>query len=349
MKIPKAKQLPSGAWFCRVRIDGQDISITRNTEREAVAEAMAVKAGIKDVEKRPKKKTLTAAIDDYIEARQNILSPSTIRGYRIIQNNRFQSMMMKDVFSVTQDQWQRAVNLESKRLNAKTLTNSWRFLSSVICEATGEQLKIRLPQIVSNERPWLTPDQIPVFVKAIQGESIEIPALLALSSLRCSELLNLRWKDIDFEKGVLRVNGAAVCDEDGNLIHRQETKNITSRRVVPIIPPLRDALNGVAYRGEYVVNMTANGIYKHINRICSENGLPQVGIHGLRHSFASLAFNLGMPEKVAMQIGGWANDQTMRRIYTHLAQDQIADCSQDFVNFFAASQIENGNENDNEK
>ena len=150
MKIPKAKQLPSGAWFCRVRIDGQDISITRNTEREAVAEAMAVKAGIKDAEKRPKKKTLTAAIDDYIEARQNILSPSTIRGYRIIQNNRFQSMMMKDVFSVTQDQWQRAVNLESKRLNAKTLTNSWRFLSSVICEATGEQLKIRLPQIVSN-------------------------------------------------------------------------------------------------------------------------------------------------------------------------------------------------------
>ena len=98
MKIPKAKQLPSGAWFCRVRIDGQDISITRNTEREAVAEAMAGKAGIKDAEKRPKKKTLTAAIDDYIEARQNILSPSTIRGYRIIQNNRFQSMMMKDVF-----------------------------------------------------------------------------------------------------------------------------------------------------------------------------------------------------------------------------------------------------------
>lgn len=348
MKIPKARQLPSGAWFCRVRIDGQDISITRDTAKEAIAEAMAVKAGIKEAEKRPKKKTLTAAIDAYIESRQNILSPSTIRGYRIIQDNRFQSMMKKDVFTTTQEQWQRAVNLESRRLNAKTLTNSWRFLSSVIAETTGEQIRIRLPQIVANERPWLTPEQIPVFVRAIEGHSIEIPALLALSSLRCSELLNLRWKDIDLQKGVLRVNGAAVCDEDGNLVRRQETKNKTSRRTVPIIPPLGAALERTPVCSEYVVTMTANGIYKHINRICADNGLPEVGIHGLRHSFASLAFKLGMPEKVAMQIGGWANDQTMRKIYTHLAQEQIADHSQDFVNFFLSSESENGNEIDND-
>ena len=37
MKSPKARQLPSGAWFCRVRIDGKDIGITRPTEKEAIA------------------------------------------------------------------------------------------------------------------------------------------------------------------------------------------------------------------------------------------------------------------------------------------------------------------------
>ena len=349
-KQPVAKQLPSGSWFCRVRVNGQDVAITRDTEKEAVAEAMAVKYGIigAKVKEDAKKKTLTAAIDEYIEVRENILSPSTIRGYRIIQNNRFQSMMNKDIFSVTQEQWQRAVNLESKRLNAKTLTNSWRFLASVICETTGDQIKIRLPQIVANERPWLTPDQVVVFVDEVKGSTVEIPALLALSSLRCSELLNLRWKDIDLEKGVLKVNGSAVCDEEGNLIRRQETKNKTSRRLVPIIPPLKEALTRVDYKGEYVVSMTANGIYKHINRICAENGLPEVGIHGLRHSFASLAFNLGMPEKVAMQIGGWANDQTMRKIYTHISEEQITAISQDFVNFFSP-RTKNGNENGNEK
>ena len=334
MKIPKARQLPSGAWFCRVRIDGQDISITRDTEKEAVAEAMAIKAGIKDSARKPKRKTLTKAIDDYIDARRNILSPATIRGYKIIQDNRFQGMMQRDITTVTQEQWQRAVNAEAKTVNAKTLTNSWRFVSSVIAEATGKHISVQLPQIVRNERPWLTPEQITSFVAAVKGTNIEIPALLALSSLRCSELLDLKWENIDLSKNTITVSGAAVYDEDGKLIHKKENKNATSRRTVPMIPPLQEALRSAPRTGDYVVTLTPNWIYKSINKLCKENNLPKVGIHGLRHSFASLAFHLNMPEKVAMQIGGWANDQTMRKIYTHLSQAEVAKHAQAFTSFF---------------
>ena len=334
MKIPKAKQLPSGSWFCRVRVDGRDISITRPTEKEAVAEAMALKAGMAQAAKNPKKRTVSQAIDSYIESRQNVLSPSTIRGYRAIQGTRFLTMMHKDIGSVTQEQWQRAVDRESRTISAKTLTNAWRFLSSVIFEATGQRPVVRLPQLIPAERQWLTPAQIPVFVEAIKGRSIEIPALLALSSLRRSELLNLRWKDVDLEKGVLRVNGAAVYDENGKLVRKQETKNQTSRRTVPIIPPLEDALRKVENRSEYVVTMAAPGIYSHINRVCVKNGLPKVGVHGLRHSFASLAYHLGLPEKVAMQIGGWANDATMHKIYTHLAAEDLQAHAKSFTSFF---------------
>lgn len=335
MKIPKARQLPSGAWFCRVRIDGQDIPITRDTEKEAVAEAMAIKAGIKDASKKAKKKTLTQAIDDYIDLRRNILSPATIRGYKIIQNNRFQSMMKKDITVVTQEQWQRAVNLEAKSVNAKTLTNSWRFISSVITEATGKTVSIQLPQIIRNERPWLTPDQVTTFVTAVKGTTVEIPALLALSSLRSSELIDLKWEDVDLDKKIVRVNGAAVYDEDGKLVHKKENKNATSRRTVPMIPPLEEALKNASRRGDYVVTISPTWIFKSINRICEENGLPKVGIHGLRHSFASLAFHLNMPEKVAMQIGGWANDQTMRKIYTHLSQADVTKHAEAFTTFFS--------------
>lgn len=334
MKIPKARQLPSGKWFCRVRIDDQDIPITRDTEKEAIAEAMAIKAGIKDASKRPRKKTLTQAIDEYIDARRNIISPATIRGYRIIQGNRFQTMMKKDIFSVTQTQWQHAVNLEARKVNAKTLTNSWRFIASVIAEATGTKVSIMLPQIVRNERPWLTPDQVTQFVRAVKGKKIEVPALLALSSLRCSEILDLKWENVDFQNQTITVAGAAVEDENGVLIHKRENKNTTSRRIVPMIPPLYDALSEMPQRGEYVVTITSNWMYKSINKVCEEHGLPKVGIHGLRHSFASLAFHLNMPEKVAMQIGGWSNDQTMRKIYTHLYQADISKHANAFTSFF---------------
>lgn len=246
-------------------------------------------------------------------------------------------MMRKDVFTVTQDQWQRSVNLEARLVTAKTLTNSWRFISSVIMEATGIRYNVRLPQIIPSQRPWLTAEQIPVFVDAVRGDKAEIPALLALSSLRRSEIAGLRWLDVDLKNRILYVSGAAVPDEHHKIVHKTETKNATSRRIVPIIPPLYDALSRAEKTGEYVVKYHPSTVMNQINRVCARAALPEVGLHGLRHSFASLAYHLNMPEKVAMEIGGWADNQTMHKIYTHVSQAQIATAAHSFTNFFSSS------------
>ena len=52
-------------------------------------------------------------------------------------------------------------------------------------------------------------------------------------------------------------------------------------------------------------NHDANTVRRNINKICHAMGLQSVGIHGLRHSFVSLAYHLGVPEKIVMEIGGW--------------------------------------------
>ena len=51
------------------------------------------------------------------------------------------------------------------------------------------------------------------------------------------------------------------------------------------------------------------------------------------HSFASLAYHLGIPEKTVMKIGGWSNDATMRKIYTHISQSKINEDSAKLVDF----------------
>lgn len=350
MKKPVAKQLPSGAWFCRVRIDGQDISITRDDKDVAEAEAYAIKTGIKEAEKKPKKKTVTQAIEDYIDARRNICSPATIRSYKKYQKLRFQSMMAKDIYKVTPEQWQGAVNLEAKAISAKTLKSTWGFLSSVITETTGSRVSVRLPQVIPPQKAWLRPEQIPVFVELVRGDPIEIPALLALSSLRRSELLALRWEDIDLTNDVLYVNGAAVFDEEERLVRKKETKNTSSRRMVPIIQPLHEALEKAERNGEYVVTWYPNSIACRINRLCDQNNLPHVGLHGLRHSFASLGKHLGMPEDAVMRIGGWSDFQTMRKIYTHISEADMVKHANGFTTFFANKEeatVKNGNENGN--
>ncbi len=338
MKTPTAKKLPSGAWFCRVRINGQDISITRPTEKEAVAEAMAIKAGIKNAEaNQGRNKTVTQAIDDYITLRQNILSPATIRGYRIIQENHFQSVMYTKIGTISDARWRSLINLEAKEYSAKTLKNAWGFLSSVIRAETGRTVEVTLPQLIPNERPFLDAEEIPVFLEALRGSKVEIPALLALSSLRRSEIMALDWKHVDLENGLIHVEAATVQDERNKMVRKKETKNCSSRRTVPIIQPLRIALEAVERKEGLVYKGSLTRLYANINKICETAGLPQVGVHGLRHSFASLSHHLNVPEEEAMEIGGWKDSQTMKKIYTHTYKKTRQAYGSTFSNFFTTA------------
>ena len=332
MKLPTARKLPSGNWTVRVQIGGQIVSVTRPTKKECMAEAALLKTGNAAPCGR---RILQQAIEAYIDARRNVLSPSTIRGYTMISRNRFQPIMRNDITHMTQEQWQMAVNREAKEVSAKTLANAWGLIQAAVMEATGQKITVRLPQIIRKEKQWLTPEQIPVFLNAIRGKKCEIPALLALSSLRRSEIVALRWCDIDMENSSLRVCGASVPDESGKIVRKEETKSVSSRRTVPIIPPLADALGRTERHGEFVAQFHPSTIANQINKVCRSAGLPEVGLHGLRHSFASLAYHLGVPELVTMQIGGWSNNQTVRTIYTHISKSEVQKNSEQISDFFA--------------
>lgn len=336
MKLPEPRKLPSGSWNIRVQIDGKTISITKPTAKECTKEAMALKSGARQAKKSPSS-SVEKAMDAYITARENVLSPSTIRGYRAIARTRFQSAMKRDISSTTPDQWQRIVNAEAKLCSAKTLKNAWGFLSSVIQDATGTKVTVRLPQVVPNDLPFLTAEQIPAFLEAIHGKGCEIAALLALSSLRRSEILALRWDDIDLVNNCIHVHGAAVQDEDGKLIQRKENKNTTSRRTIPfILPQLRQAVENADKSNPLVYPGNPNQIWQSVNRLCKKHNLPQIGVHGLRRSFASLAYHLGISEEVTMRTGGWSDITTMRKIYTKISQKDLHDQGQIFQSFFEA-------------
>lgn len=334
MKIPQPRKLASGSWNIRVQLDGECYSVTRPTKKECIAEAAAMKARLKDARKR-NGKSLTKAIDQYIEDRENILSPSTIRGYRAIQRLRFQTAMNRCIDDITPDQWQRLVNMEARSCSAKTLKNAWGFIASVIADATGKKISVRLPQVVANDLPFLTAEQIPVFLEVIRGDFCEIAMLLGLSGLRRSEIMAVRWEDIDLDAGCIYVHGSAVLDEDGKLIYREENKNTSSRRTVPfLIPQLRAAVEAAPKRTEFAVTCNPNTIYNSTNRACRKAGLPEIGAHGLRRSFASLAYHLNLPEEITMRAGGWSDIYTMRKIYTKVSEKDISDQGQIYEDFF---------------
>lgn len=80
---------------------------------------------------------------------------------------------------------------------------------------------------------------------------------------------------------------------------------------------------------------------KRINTVCEKAKLPLVGLHGLRHSFASLSASLRIPEHITMQIGGWSDPTVMRKIYTHVATMDIAKTQNQLTDFFNTNCLQN--------
>ena len=109
------------------------------------------------------------------------------------------------------------------------------------------------------------------------------------------------------------------------MVFKNQNKSEESSRNVPIlIPELKQAIERDRKPFGPVMSCSRSYFLDHVHRICQENNITDVTIHGLRHSFASLAYHLQIPEQIAMEIGGWSDLSTMRKIYTHIAKKDIS-------------------------
>lgn len=329
MKIPAPRKLDSGTWFIQLRLNGESIPVKNPNKQRCIKEAEAIKAQYRlDKKLAPKAAdapTLSTAIDQYISAKSYTLSPLTIRGYRIIQKNRFQRIMDKKLDKILPTEWQLIVNHEAALCSPKTLKTAWGFIRSVVLFATGSPPPtVTLPSVPPSSRAYLLPEEIKPFIQAVKDTKYAVPLLLALSSMRISEISALDWCLIPMHPNFVHTQGACVLDEHNQWHKKAQTKNASSARNVPIlIPELRAAIKRDRKPSGPVLSMTQNNLRIALHKICKENNLPDITPHGLRHSFASLAYHLQIPEQIAMEIGGWSDRETMRKIYTHISQSDI--------------------------
>lgn len=331
-KYPKATQLPSGSWRCQVMVDGKRRSVTADTPMDAISRAVALRDG--QTTKDPQNLTLGAVVDEYIRLREAVLSPSTIVAYKSYRSHLFQNYMGRRIEDLDRRTLQRMVNDAAGVRSAKTVKNAFGLVAAALKEYQVSTEGINLPQIPRKERPWLTADEVLIFCDIVKGQPCEVPALLALCSLRRSEIYALDWQDVNLKTGAVSVHRSKVKGEDGYVL-KDTNKTDSSTRVVPIIiPQLITALKAQKAVSGPVCTSNPNTLYKQINALCRKAELPEVGVHGLRHSFASLCHHIGIPEMECARMGGWSDLGTMKKIYTHLSQDQLNDAAGQLRRFF---------------
>ncbi|MEG2381647.1 MAG: site-specific integrase [Oscillospiraceae bacterium] len=310
----KARKLPSGNWCCRATANGVTRSFTDFTKAAAEHQAAAWK-NQKSHQRNPDNISVKQTIEHYINSRDAVLAATTISEYRKTLRLYFEPIENISVGKIGEQQVQCWINDLSKSLSPKTVRNIYGLFNT----ATKLSLNIALPQ--KKKIIYKTPDtnSIQKILKAAKGKDIELPILLAVwCGLRMSEIRGIKWSKINKEH--------IVIDEAKVYIYSQDivkgTKTMDSERVISIHKYIYECIQKQQKDGEYLINLSPNMITKRFKKILKENNIPDCRFHDLRHANASIMLMLGVPNKYAMERGGWSTDDVLQNIYQQTYRDE---------------------------
>ena len=317
MKIEKR---PSGSYRVRKMYKGQIYTVSfehKPTQKEAM---LAMADELQKVQKKHESMTFQAAAEEYIEAKRNVLSPTTIKGYKSAMmtiSKKFQDINIHDITALD---IQTEINRLAKERSPKTVRNYHGFISAV-CGIFCPNLKVctTLPQKVKNESYIPSDDDVRRILEYAKGTEYEIPIILACYGLRRSEICALTVNDIDGD--IVAINKAKVLGEDEKWV----TKTTSSTREIIIPMEIADKIRkrGYVYKGH------PNVITRYLERTEDSLGIPRFPLHKLRHYFASKMSALNIPEADIMRMGGWATDHVMKSVYRHSMMDKQEQAKRD--------------------
>lgn len=336
--MAKAKKLPSGAWRTLVyshteKVDGKDKRIYESFTAETKSESEFLGAEFKLTKKKKPTNikmnmTVGETIDRYIEINE-LLSPTTLESYKLIRKYAFQDIMGVAIKELTDDMMQEAINKESKRkaqgkngnrtLSPKTVANEYGLLSTAIKKYHKVVFDVNLPKKVKKNKEYPDPDTI---IRLIRGTNIELPCLLAMwLSFSMSEIRGIMTSSakndiISIDQVVVNVGNKSVVKETGKAENRIR-KHRTPDYIMNLIKQQESYIDYLkSGEDQLLIPLTSSQIYKRFKRIMAKDGI-DISFHDLRHLNASVMLMLNIPEKYAMERGGWKTPHTMKRVYQH--------------------------------
>lgn len=328
-----AKQLPSGSWRVRVYDSetGKYLSFTsklKGKEGKKEAEYLANEWLMNRKKRFDQYKTLDDCLQEYIESKENILSPSTIRGYYIIKRtavSNIKNVQLKKITEITLQKW---VNENTQKYSAKSVRNQF----GLICAALRQQKihldfnSILLPKKVPTNIIIPTEEQMSKILKIIEGTSIELPVTMALTlGLRQSEIAALKWED--YNGVTLKIHAAKVPDKDNKFVIKNTTKSEASTREIEVNSLLKLRLDRAKKESEFISPMLPSNVLSAFHKICEENELPKFTMHAQRHANASVMLEQGVPDKYAMERLGQSSPNMIKTVYQHLFDEKQKEIS----------------------
>lgn len=238
-------------------------------------------------------------------------------------------------------------------LAPKTILHHHRLISVILATAVKWQVlfsnpcdRVQPPRAAHIEAKYLDEAQAARLLAALTEADIQhrtIIIILLYTGMRRGELCGLTWDDVDFGASVIHIRRSSLYLA-GRGIFVDSTKNPSSRRSIKVPQDAMDMLlrfrqwqeaekraRGAAWQDSGYIFTATNGTPIHPDAVTSwfarfvhRHGLPDIPLHALRHTNATLLIAGGINLQTVAARLGHANVTTTGRIYAHAIQSADA-------------------------
>jgi len=246
----------------------------------------------------------------------------------------------------------------NQRLATGLSTKSVAYIHQVLRTALG--LAVRWDMVSRNvarlvDRPRvlrkpinpLTPDEARRFLAAVGGHRLEALFSVALAlGLRQGEALGLRWEDINFSAGTLRVSHQLQRIDTRLTLVAPKTEK--SRRTLVMPAMIAERLhehekrqvaeklwagsrwqeNGLVFANRTGGPTQARHVIRQFHDVLEHAGLRRVRFHDLRHSCATLLLVQGVSPRVVMEVLGHSEIALTMNSYSHVVPELQREAAQ---------------------
>lgn len=321
----KMYQRPDGLYEKKITLDGRRVVFRAKTQREVMQKIAAYQAR---VESGP---TFAEVAEEWWAYKEHRLSPNTVSGYRVACQRaveRFGNMRMSDITATQIRGW--LDWLASRGYARKTVANHL-IVAMGICSWACENYNtpanpatlVHVPDgLAKSRRTMPTQAEIDAIKALADTPDGRFFYFLMYTGLRRGEALALQWQDIDAAAGVIHVRRSLYW-AGKNQGAFKEPKTEAGKRDVIYLDRLREVME--PHRGkpeEYIFGggdlpLTHTRYRCMLDRFRRDTGSTCTP-HQMRHAFATLCFEAGIPEKTAQGLLGHAQLSTTADIYTEL-------------------------------
>lgn len=351
-------QLPSKNWRCQVILNGKRLSFTAKTKRGC---ADWLKEKVNKVDAGLSLGASTQTLEEYLKtwlsSIQNSVRPGTY--YQYSMTCRLHILPALGRLRLCEVHPALIQKLYASKLQAGISPRTVEIIHAVLHRAFEQAVKLDIlgrnpvkattpPKVQAKEMHFYDESQANQLLLAARGNRNEALYHLAIATgLRQSELLGLKWADLDWQKRSLRVQRQLKRGfKKGDYFSQPKTKN-GCRTVVlgkTSIALLRDHMQrqnleriiaGDSWQESDLIFPTPIGtpknqsnLYREFMIFITEAGLPKIRFHDLRHSAATIMLNHGVPAIiVSKRLGHYKVSMTLD-IYGHLIPEMQNDAAE---------------------